>query len=103
MPLSNEKDRITQTIWGIRDFEYRFGRKPEGIWLAETAVDDMTLEIIRRQGIKFTILSPYQAQSVRKLETKDFQDVSWGSIDPSMPYRYFLKDGSGDYIDIFFF
>ncbi len=103
MPLSNEKDRITQTIWGIRDFEYRFGRKPEGIWLAETAVDDMTLEIIRRQGIKFTILSPYQAQSVRRLETKDFEDVSWGSIDPSMPYRYFLKDGSGDYIDIFFY
>lgn len=103
MPLSNEKDRITQTIWGIHDFEYRFGRKPEGIWLAETAVDDMTLEIIRRQGIKFTILSPYQAQSIRRLETKDFEDVSWGSIDPSMPYRYFLKDGSGDYIDIFFY
>ncbi len=103
MPLSNEKDRITQTIWGIRDFEYRFGRKPEGIWLAETAVDDMTLEIIRKQGIKFTILSPHQAQSVRRLETKDFQDVSWGSIDPSMPYRYFLKDGSGEYIDIFFY
>ena len=45
MPLANEHDKETQVKWGIFDFEYRFGRKPEGIWLAETAVDDDTLRI----------------------------------------------------------
>lgn len=29
MPLANERDKQTQIIWGIKDFEYRFGRKPE--------------------------------------------------------------------------
>ena len=43
MPLANERDKQTQVAWGIRDFEHRFGRKPAGIWLAETAVDKATL------------------------------------------------------------
>ena len=58
MPLANENDKQTQIKWGIRDFEYRFGRKPEGMWLAETAVDDDTLRVLVENGIKFTILSP---------------------------------------------
>ena len=39
MPLANERDKYTQVFWGIRDFEHRFGRRPEGMWLPETAVD----------------------------------------------------------------
>jgi predicted glycosyl hydrolase (DUF1957 family) len=60
MPLANEHDKETQVKWGIYDFEYRFGRKPEGIWLAETAVDDDTLRVCEANGIKFVVLSPYQ-------------------------------------------
>ena len=54
MPLANSRDKRTQVIWGIRDFEHRFGRKPEGMWLPETAVDLETLEILAQHGIKFT-------------------------------------------------
>src|SRR5579862_6832273 len=36
MPLANRRDKRTQVLWGIRDFEYRFGRPPEGMWLPET-------------------------------------------------------------------
>src|SRR5579862_8550675 len=61
LPLANARDKHTQVYWGIRDFESRFGRKPEGMWLAETAADTATLEALAEQGIKFTILSPYQA------------------------------------------
>ena len=57
MPLANERDKQTQVKWGKKDFEYRFGREPEGMWLAETAVDDETLEVLADNGIKFTILS----------------------------------------------
>ena len=106
MPLANDKDKYTQTIWGIKDFEYRFGRKPEGIWLAETATDDRTMEVLIDCGIKFTILSPYQAARVRKINAKQdsaWEDVSWGSIDPARAYRYFIKGKPGKYIDLFFY
>ncbi len=104
MPLANTRDKYTQIIWGIKDFQYRFGRKPEGMWLAETACDDATLEALVNCGIKFTILSPFQAKSVRKLGSKDkWQDVSWGNIDPARAYRYFLKSDKTKYIDLFFY
>lgn len=103
MPLANEKDKQTQVVWGIKDFESRFGRKPEGMWLAETAVDDDTLRVLIENGIKYTILSPYQALKFRKIGDKDWTDVSWGNIDPARPYRYYIKRGSDKYIDLFFY
>jgi alpha-amylase/alpha-mannosidase (GH57 family) len=103
MPLANRKDKQTQVIWGINDFETRFGRKPEGMWLAETAVDDETLEILVENDIKYTILSPYQALKVRRIGDKDWSDVSWGNIDPARAYRYYIKSTPEKYIDLFFY
>lgn len=103
MPLANEHDKETQVIWGIKDFEYRFGRKPEGIWLAETAVDDATLKVLVDNGIKFTILSPYQALKMKKSTDKEWQDVSWGNIDPARSYKYTLKCDPTKSIDLFFY
>ncbi len=103
MPLANERDKQTQVKWGIKDFEYRFGRLPEGMWLAETAVDDDTLRVLVENGIKFTILSPFQAQKIKKEGDKDWIDVSWGNIDPARSYRYYIKSAPGKYIDLFFY
>ena len=103
MPLANAKDKETQVKWGIRDFEYRFGRKPEGIWLAETAVDDATLKVLVDNGIKFTVLSPYQALKMKKASDKEWQDVSWGNIDPARSYKYTLKCDPKKSIDLFFY
>ena len=103
MPLANEHDKETQIKWGIRDFEYRFGRKPEGMWLAETAVDDDTLRLLEANGIKFTILSPYQAEKFKKAGDKDWTDVSWGNIDPARSYKYNIKSAPGKSIDLFFY
>jgi len=68
MPLASRRDKITQIRWGIADFEYRFGRKPEGMWLSETAVDTETLELLAEHGIRFVILAPHQCARVRPLE-----------------------------------
>lgn len=105
MPLSNERDKYTQTVWGIKDFQHRFGRKPEGIWLAETAVDYETLKVLADCDIKFTVLSPYQSQRVRPLNADEnsWHDVSWGNIDPGQAYRCFLRDGTDRYVDLFFY
>ncbi|MDZ7291293.1 MAG: DUF3536 domain-containing protein [candidate division KSB1 bacterium] len=65
LPLCNQRDKITQVRWGIADFRYRFGRDPEAMWLPETAVNDDTLRVLIDHGMKFVILSPYQAKRVR--------------------------------------
>ena len=101
MPLANLRDKITQVRWGIADFKARFGRPPEGMWLAETAVDTETLEVLSANDIVFTILSPYQAESIREIGRDQWIDVSGGRIDTSFPYRLILP--SGKYIDIFFY
>lgn len=105
MPLANKNDKITQVLWGLKDFQKRFKRNAEGIWLAETAVDAETLEVLIDCGLKFTVLSPYQAKCINKIGgEKNWQDVSWGSIDPSMPYRYYVEGTRKQkYIDLFFY
>jgi len=100
MPLANRQDKYTQVMWGIRDFEHRFGRKAEGMWLPETAVDLGTLDILAEQGIKFTILAPHQAKRVRQ-KGKNWKDVSNASIDPTM--AYVLNLPSGRKLNLFFY
>jgi len=101
MPLANRRDKITQVRWGIRDFEYRFQRKPEGMWLPETAVDLETLDILADQGIRFTILAQHQAHRVRRTEEENWQDVSGGKIDPTRAYS--LRLPSGRSMALFFY
>ncbi len=101
MPLAHPQDARTQVLWGIRDFAHRFGREPEGMWLAETAVDDATLELLADQGIRFTVLSPYQADRVRPRGQAHWTDVTGGRVDPTMPYLVTLA--SGRTISVFFY
>ncbi len=100
LPLANARDKETQVIWGIRDFERRFGRRPEGMWLPETAVDLESLAVLAQNGIRFTILAPSQARRVRPLGKRGWRDVG-GGIDPSRPYKLVL--GTGRAIDLFFY
>ncbi len=101
MPLADEQDKITQIIWGIKDFEKRFNRKPEGMWLAETAVDTQTLEILAQNGIKFTILAPAQCARTRKIGSPNWQSEANGKVDPKKPYL--CKLPSGNTINLFFY
>jgi len=105
LPLANERDKYTQIRWGKTDFYKRFGRNPEGIWLAETAVDYPTLEALIAEDIKFIILAPTQAKKCRPMyedgSKGEWIEVGGGQIDSTRPYRCYVE-GSG-YIDIFFY
>jgi alpha-amylase/alpha-mannosidase (GH57 family) len=110
LPLANDRDKRTQIRWGKADFQSRFGRDPEGMWLAETAVDYATIATLIEEGIKFIILAPSQAQRCRLIPTSDPERVDWhevggSQIDPTRPYRCFLKPGdpTSPSIDIFFY
>src|SRR5438270_3938443 len=102
LPLANRRDKETQILWGIRDFQSRFGRDPEGMWLAETAIDLESLELMAEAGIKFTVLAPSQAGAIRELGSNaDFTDVSGARVDPSRAYQ--LNFPSGKSIALFFY
>jgi len=113
MPLANRRDRITQIRWGIADFESRYRRKPEGMWLPETAVDTETLELLAAEGIKFVVLAPHQCARVRPVgdaahpqmsfdggghegngwpEKNAWVETANASVDTTRPYLVRLKD-----------
>ncbi len=93
LPLASLEDKRTEVRWGIADFEYRFGRLPEGMWLAETAVDLATLEVMAQEGIQFVILAPGQAAAVRPKGDEPWQKLEGEGVDTSRPYRVALPDG----------
>jgi alpha-amylase/alpha-mannosidase (GH57 family) len=107
MPLASERDARTQIRWGIADFKSRFGREPEGMWLAETAANRATLDLLAQEGIKFTILAPNQCAKVRRLTTQPGDAVpAWtptpnDSVDPTQPYLVKLDHGRS--IAVFFY
>ena len=108
LPLASPRDRITQIRWGIADYEDHYGSPPEGMWLAETAADSDSLEIMARHGIKFTLLAPHQCKRIRPLKDADsanpaafWSDTPNASVDTTRPYL--VRFPSGASIAVFFY
>src|SRR5436190_1805883 len=100
LPLCNDRDLRTQIRWGMADFRRRFERDPEGMWLPETAADLRTLQALHDEGIRFTVLSPYQCRRVRA-PGGEWQDASGARFDPTRPYLVKLPSGAA--FPIFFY
>ena len=79
MPLASTREKDIMIRWGIRDYEVHFGRRPQGMWLPETAVDLASLEALADHGITFTILAPWQAKDP--------------ALDTSKPWNVKLPNG----------
>lgn len=101
LPLAAPRDKETQVIWGLKDFAHRFGRRAEGMWLPETAVDLETLEILAAQGLRFTILAPHQARCWREDRESEWREIPPGGLDPLRPYRASLPSGRD--LSVFFY
>jgi len=86
LPLASPRDKRTQIRWGLTDFAQRFGRRAEGMWLAETAIDLESLDLLAEAGVRYTVLAPWQAA---------------GPVDPTEPYLTRLP--SGREIIVFFY
>jgi hypothetical protein len=100
VPLLNAADRRTQLLWGLADFERRFGRPADGLWLPETGVSPTTLETLIELGVKFTILAPEQIAGVRRPGETVFELVDRDTLDTGRPYFWSHRDGSGRRIAI---
>jgi alpha-amylase/alpha-mannosidase (GH57 family) len=105
LPLCNDRDRRTQVRWGVTDFRLRFKREPESLWLPETACDDATLETLIEEGLKYVVLSPFQAERVRPVgaSENEWRTVSGGDVDTTVPYKFFHRDGTGRSLAVFFY
>lgn len=101
MPLANSADKLTQILWGIKDFKLRFKRDPVGAWLPETAVDLETLDLLAGEGIRFTVLAPNQVSQVRSNMNSKWISVNQDSLDTTRPYK--LQLPSGREFSIFFY
>ncbi|WP_235956954.1 DUF3536 domain-containing protein [Fundidesulfovibrio magnetotacticus] len=101
LPLASQLDKELEVAWAVDDFTARFGRAPEGMWLAEAAVDTASLEVLARAGIAFTVLAPRQARAVGPLEDGALTPVDQGSLDIRRPYLVRLP--SGRHISVFFY
>jgi hypothetical protein len=86
LPLATTRDKRLQIAWGLADFAHRFGRPAEGMWLAETAVDLESLDLLAQFGVRYTVLAPWQAAD---------------PIDATEPYLVRLSDGRT--ITVFFY
>ena len=101
LPLANTRDKYTQILWGIRDFEHRFGRSPEGMWLPETAVDIESLDIMAGLGIEFVILEPGQGQRVRRDGDDEWTELNGERIDTTR--AYYTNVPGGRRMNVFFY
>jgi len=102
MPLASTRDRITQIRWGIADYQRHYGSAPEGMWLAETAADSESLELMAQHGIKFTVLAPHQCKRIRPLRGgTNWVDTPSASVDITHPYL--VRFDSGLSIAVFFY
>lgn len=95
LPLAAPRDRRTQIRWGLREFQHRFGRAPEAMWLPETAVDAATLDLLIDAGMPYIILSPAQAARWRPLGDQAWTTAADGEIDPRRPYRWVRRGAAG--------
>lgn len=101
LPLANSRDKATQIVWGMKDFQKRFRRDPEGMWLPETAVDIESLELLSSVGIRYTILGQHQARRWRHQPWDEWLHLEGNGIDPTRPYCCYLP--SGRTINLFFY
>ncbi len=102
LPLASRRDRITQIRWGVADYQHHYGILPEGMWLAETAADNESLELLAQEGIKFTVLAPHQCKRIRSLKDGGgWTETPNASVDTSRPYL--VRFNSGLSIAVFFY
>jgi len=102
LPLASRRDRITQIRWGIADYRRHYGEMPEGMWLAETAADSESLELMAQHGIKFTVLAPHQAKRIRPLKDgANWTETPGATVDTTRPYL--VRFASGLSIAVFFY
>ena len=86
MPLASLQDQRTQVLWGIADFRHRFGRDPEGMWLAETAVDLGSLEALAAADEQQLVLQQAPGSEQQFFAVREAQVLRKHPIRPELEF-----------------
>ena len=99
LPLDTPEDAKTQIRWGLTDFQHRFGRKAEGMWLPECGANPEVLGYMVEEGLKFAILSPWQAKAL-SLDGQKWNDLEENPAPSDRPFWVHTPSGP---IAVFFY
>lgn len=102
LPLCNDRDRLTQVVWGLADFRFRFGREAESLWLPETACNGATLDLLIEQGVRYVILAPSQAKRFRSA-SGEWREVAHHGIDTGRVYSCKHRAQTNRSLGVFFY
>lgn len=97
LPLDEKEDARIEIEWGLRHFENTFGRKAEGFWLPDMAVNKDIIDFLVTSGIKFIILSPRQVGLILDMNGKIMPEEKVNTSEP------FYVEGRKERIAAFFY
>lgn len=100
LPLDTPERARHQIEWGIEDFIHHYGRAPEGMWLPECGINESVVDILGECGIRFVVLSPWQAE---RIEEEDGSIRELGSLPCPSVRPYILTGEKGREISAFFY
>lgn len=99
LPLMPPDRAALQIDWGLKAFEHHFGRSSEGFCLPHDAVNAEILDLLIDRGLRFILLSGFQAEGLMPLGTGSWQPLG-GS--PAPGNRPFQIDRPGGSLSVFF-
>lgn len=79
LPLNKVQDAELEICWGIESFMHYFNRAPEGLWLAECAINQRIVDILAENGIRYVILSPRQCEKIINEDGKTIDTAECGA------------------------
>lgn len=100
LPLATPRDQATQIFWGKEDFIHHYGREPEGMWLAETAINNSVIDELIRHNIRFVVLSPWQADALKNPDTGEWINLGENPAPSDRPFLIKRESGS---LAVFFY
>lgn len=99
LPLLTPAQAALQIDWGMKAFEHHFGRPTEGFALPHDAVSPEIIDLLIDRGLRFILLSPFQAEGTMPLGTGSWQSLGGGPVPGNRPFRIDRPTGS---IAVFF-
>ncbi len=94
LPLLSPDRAALQIDWGLAAFRHHFEREAEGFCLPHDAVSPAVLDLLVQRGLRFILLSPFQAEGIMPLGSGSWQSLGGAPAPGDRPFRIDRPEGS---------